>query len=116
MDSALKPLWQAYDRLAEARDRRAPLDLDLPERRIRLDAQGRVERVYSPERLAAHRLIEEFMIQANVAAAEALEARRSPVVYRVHGAPSRDLGNQSTGPPEEVSATSVAPPRTGRVG
>jgi ribonuclease R len=90
MDSALKPLWQAYAVLAEARDRRAPLDLDLPERRIKLDAEGRVARVLVPERLAAHRLIEEFMIQANVAAAEALEARRSPVVYRIHGAPSRE--------------------------
>ena len=69
---------------------RAPLDLDLPERKILLDGEGRVERVTSPERLEAHRLIEEFMIQANVAAAETLEARRAPVVYRVHDAPSKE--------------------------
>ncbi|TMJ73856.1 MAG: ribonuclease R [Alphaproteobacteria bacterium] len=90
LDSALKPLWSAYAALAAARDRRAPLDLDLPERKIVLDAQGQVERVTRPERLEAHRLIEEFMIQANVAAAETLEARRAAVVYRVHDAPSKE--------------------------
>jgi ribonuclease R len=90
MASALEPLWAAYRAVAAARDRREPLDLDLPERKILLDAQGRVERVTRPERLEAHRLIEELMIQANVAAAEALEARRGPVVYRVHDAPSRE--------------------------
>jgi ribonuclease R len=90
MQTALLPLWRAYAALAAARDKRAPLDLDLPERRILLDAEGRVARVVTPERLAAHRLIEEFMIQANVAAAEALEARRSPVVYRIHEPPSKE--------------------------
>ncbi|MBX9591072.1 MAG: ribonuclease R [Hyphomonadaceae bacterium] len=90
LERALKPLWAAYAALAAARDRREPLDLDLPERKILMNANGRVERVVTPERLAAHRLIEEFMIQANVAAAEALEAARAPVVYRVHDAPSRE--------------------------
>ncbi len=90
MQSALEPLWAAYRAVAQARDRRAPLDLDLPERKIVLDAEGRVERVARPERLEAHRLIEEFMIQANVAAAETLEAKRAPVVYRVHDAPSKE--------------------------
>ena len=88
MESALKPLWAAYAALARARDKRGPLDLDLPERKIRLDAEGRVAGVVIPERLDAHRLIEEMMIQANVAAAEELERRKAPVVYRVHGAPS----------------------------
>jgi ribonuclease R len=86
----LRPLWAAYDALKRARDRRGPLDLDLPERKIQLDAQGRVARVVIPERLDAHRLIEEFMIQANVAAAEALEARKGAVVYRVHDRPSKE--------------------------
>jgi ribonuclease R len=90
LDLALKPLWSAYVLLAAARDRRAPLDLDLPERKIVLDEKGQVERVTRPERLEAHRLIEEFMIQANVAAAETLETRRAPVVYRVHDAPSKE--------------------------
>jgi ribonuclease R len=90
METVLRPLWAAYAALARARDRRQPLDLDLPERRIVLDEAGRVARVVVPERLAAHRLIEEFMIQANVAAAEALEAKRAPVVYRIHDQPSKE--------------------------
>jgi ribonuclease R len=90
LDTVLKPLWAAYAKLAAARDRRQPLDLDLPERKIRLDETGRVARVETPERLAAHRLIEECMIQANVAAAEALELRKGAVVYRVHDQPSKE--------------------------
>jgi len=90
MKPALEPLYAAYAALAKARDRRAPLDLDLPERRIEIGADGRVARVYTPERLPAHRLIEEFMIQANVAAAETLEARKTPLVYRVHEPPSKE--------------------------
>ena len=90
MERALKPLWEAYGALAKARDKRGPLDLDLPERKIKLDAQGRIEQVMTPERLDAHRLIEEMMIQANVAAAETLEEKKSPLVYRVHDAPSQE--------------------------
>ena len=90
MQSALQPLWAAYEALAAARDRREPLDLDLPERKIVLDAAGKVERVIVPQRLEAHRLIEEFMIQANVAAAETLEAKRAAVIYRVHEPPSKE--------------------------
>ena len=90
LEPVLQPLWAAYAALAAARDRRAPLDLDLPERKIVLDEQGQVARVVTPERLAAHRLIEEFMIQANVAAAETLEGKRTPVVYRMHDQPSKE--------------------------
>jgi ribonuclease R len=90
MESALKPLWAAYEAVLVARGKRGPLDLDLPERKIILDDQGQVDRVVSPERLDAHRLIEEFMIQANVAAAETLEEKRLPLVYRVHDAPSAE--------------------------
>ncbi len=90
LEPVLKPLWAAYEKLAAARDRRGPLDLDLPERKIVLNVEGKVDRVVVPERLTAHRLIEEFMIQANVAAAEALEGRSAPVVYRVHEPPSKE--------------------------
>ncbi len=90
LEPILRPLWQVYRLLGEARDRRGPLDLDLPERKIVLDERGLVSKVIVPERLDAHRLIEEFMIQANVAAAEALEARKSPLIYRVHDAPSAE--------------------------
>lgn len=90
MERALLPLWQAYAALARARDARQPLDLDLPERKILLDAEGRVSRIAIPERLDAHRLIEEFMIQANVAAAETLEHAKAPLVYRTHDEPSKE--------------------------
>lgn len=90
MDTALLPLWAAYAKLSAARDRRGPLELDLPERKVLLDDQGRVDRIAIPERLAAHRLIEEFMIQANVSAAQALEEKRTSVVYRIHEPPSKE--------------------------
>ncbi len=90
VEAVLKPLWAAYAALAKARDRRAPLDLDLPERKIILDAQGSVTGVLVPQRLAAHRLIEEFMIQANVAAAETLETKKFLCVYRCHDQPSKE--------------------------
>ncbi|MEM8852752.1 MAG: ribonuclease R [Pseudomonadota bacterium] len=83
-------LFDAYATLKRARDNRAPLDLDLPERKIKLTPEGTVARVIVPERLEAHKLIEEFMIQANVAAAETCEAAKVPILYRVHDAPSDD--------------------------
>jgi ribonuclease R len=88
MDDILKPLWAAYRALSTARDSREPLLLDLPERKILLKPDGTVDRVIVPQRLDAHRLIEEFMILANVCAAETLEERGSPLLYRVHDEPS----------------------------
>ncbi len=84
----LRPLWAAYAAMAKARDQRGPLDLDLPERKILLDENGMVRDVHVPERLDAHRLIEEMMIAANVAAAETLEKHRTGLLYRVHDTPS----------------------------
>ncbi|MBU3078807.1 ribonuclease R family protein [Sphingomonas quercus] len=89
-DTALRPLWDCWAALAKARDRREPLDLDLPERRVMLDEKGRILSVAPRERLDAHRLIEDFMIAANVAAAKALEAKKAPVMYRDHEPPSRE--------------------------
>jgi ribonuclease R len=88
MDSVIRPLWHAYGLLKEARARRQPLDLDLPERRIELTPDGRVKAVNFRERFDAHRLIEEFMILANVAAAEELTRRQRPLLFRVHEEPS----------------------------
>jgi ribonuclease R len=88
VEPILKPLWAAYAAVSQERDRRGPLALDLPERKIILKPDGTVDRVIVPERLDAHRLIEEFMILANVAAAETLEKAGSPLVYRVHDEPS----------------------------
>ncbi|MEL7182553.1 MAG: ribonuclease R [Pseudomonadota bacterium] len=90
LDDVLKPLFAAYDALKVARHRRQPLDLDLPERRIVLSDAGEVTSVAFKDRLDAHKLIEEFMILANVAAAEALEAARTPLLYRVHEEPEAD--------------------------
>src|SRR5262245_5130133 len=88
LDNVLRPLYDAYDALKRAREARGPLDLDLPERKILLKHDGTVDRVITPERLESHRLIEEFMILANVAAAETLEQARMPLIYRVHDEPS----------------------------
>jgi ribonuclease R len=84
----LKPLYAAYEALKRARAERGPLDLDLPERKILLKPDGTVDRVITPERMDANKLIEEFMILANVAAAETLEKARVPLIYRVHDEPS----------------------------
>jgi ribonuclease R len=88
LDGVLKPLYAAHSVIRIERERRDPLDLDLPERKLVLDSEGRLKDVRWPERLEAHRLIEEFMILANVAAAETLEAAHSPLLYRAHDAPS----------------------------
>lgn len=93
VETVLKPLWQAYHCLKTARDKRAPLALDLAERKLVLKADGSLERAVTPPRLDAHRLIEDFMIEANVAAAELLEEKRSRPIYRVHDQPSLDRLN-----------------------
>jgi ribonuclease R len=90
VESALKPLWECWAALLAARDKREPLELDLPERRVVLDEKGRILSVAPRERLDAHRLVEDYMIAANVAAAKALEKKKAPVMYRVHEAPGRD--------------------------
>ncbi|TFU02928.1 VacB/RNase II family 3'-5' exoribonuclease [Polymorphobacter arshaanensis] len=86
----LKPLWGAWGALAKARAARAPLDLDLPERRVELDETGKIVAIVLREQLDAHRLIEDFMIAANVAAALALEAKKTVCMYRVHETPGRE--------------------------
>lgn len=88
LETILRPLWAAYQSAAKARDHRAPLHLELPERKIVLKPDGTVDRIFVPKRLDAHRLIEEFMILANVCAAETLEKAKSDLVYRVHDEPS----------------------------
>ncbi|MAW87657.1 MAG: ribonuclease R [Phyllobacteriaceae bacterium] len=88
LETVLKPLWAAYRVLAQGRANREPLELDLPERKILLKEDGTVDRVTVPDRLDAHRLVEEYMIQANVSAAETLETQSQALVYRVHDVPS----------------------------
>lgn len=88
LDPVLKPLYACYALLKRARDARDPLELELPERKILLKPDGTVDRVTTPERLDAHKLIEECMILANVAAAETLEKKSLPLIYRVHDEPT----------------------------
>jgi ribonuclease R len=90
LEGVLMPLWGAFEALKLGQARRKPLELDLPERKIMVDENGDVVDIVVPPRLEANRLIEEFMIQANVAAAETLEAKRSPLIYRVHDNPSAE--------------------------
>lgn len=86
----LEPLYAAYAALKKARAERQPLDLDLPERRVELADDGTVKSVNFKDRLDAHRLIEEFMVLANVAAAETLLSKRVPQLFRVHEEPTKE--------------------------
>ncbi|MGX9352292.1 ribonuclease R [Shimia sp. W99] len=88
MDEVITPLYAAYDSLTKARAARQPLHLDLPERKIVLSDAGEVESVAFRDRFDAHKLIEEFMVLANVCAAETLIAAKSPLLFRVHEEPS----------------------------
>lgn len=82
------PLYEAYKILVAARNERGALDLDIPERKIILNEKGEMVGVKPRPRLDSHKLIEEFMVLANVAAAQALEQKHAPCVYRVHDRPS----------------------------
>ncbi|NHQ74637.1 ribonuclease R [Roseovarius gahaiensis] len=88
MEDVIRPLYAAYAALESARKRRQPLNLDLPERKVVLSDEGKVLSVNFTERLDAHKLIEECMVLANVAAAETLIAKKSPLLFRVHEEPS----------------------------
>ncbi|KNX42116.1 Ribonuclease R [Roseovarius tolerans] len=88
MDEVIRPLYAAHDALRKARHKRQPLDLDLPERKVVLSDEGKVLSVNFADRLDAHKLIEECMVLANVAAAETLVGRKSPLLFRVHEEPS----------------------------
>ncbi len=88
LEPVLKPLYAAYAALKAARGRRQPLDLDLPERRVELAEDGTVKSINFKDRLDAHRLIEEFMVLANVAAAETLLAKKVPLLFRIHEEPT----------------------------
>lgn len=87
---ALDDLWRCYQALVIARKKRDPLDLDLPERRIIIGEDGKVKSIAFRDRLESMRLIEEFMVLANVAAAESLEKAKTPLVYRIHEHPSKE--------------------------
>ncbi|EJF85945.1 ribonuclease R [Candidatus Bartonella washoeensis] len=87
-ESVLQPLWEAYVCLKTARNRRQPLELEITEKKIILNENGCIQDVVSETQLEAHRLIEEFMIQANIAACETLKEHHQPLIYRIHDKPS----------------------------
>ncbi|WP_336279244.1 ribonuclease R [Bartonella sp. CB175] len=88
LKTVLQPLWGAYFTLKPARNRRQPLELEIAEKKIILDKNGCIKDVVIEAHLEAHRLIEEFMIQANIAASETLKEHHQPLIYRVHDQPS----------------------------
>ncbi len=88
LEPVLKPLWAAYDVLRAGREARSPLAIESAERRIVLGEDGAVESITPRASFAAHKLIEEFMIQANVCAAQTLEQRHAALIYRIHDTPS----------------------------
>lgn len=88
LNTVIQPLYQAYDILSKGRDFREPLELSVPEKKIILDDEGHIKEIKERFSLTAHRLVEEFMIQANVAAAEQLESKQTACMYRIHEQPS----------------------------
>jgi ribonuclease R len=90
LEPILKPLWAAYHTLKIGRDARSPLEIESEERRIQLSPDGEVIGINRRASLEAHKLIEEMMIQANVSAAETLEQKRTPLLYRIHDTPSQE--------------------------
>ncbi|WP_420471707.1 ribonuclease R [Brevundimonas sp. FT23042] len=89
MEAILYPLWNAYHTMLKGRLKRSPLQIESAERRIRM-TDGEITSIEPRISLEAHRLIEEMMIQANVCAAETLEKHKTPLLYRVHDAPSQE--------------------------
>ncbi|WP_135079102.1 ribonuclease R [Terasakiella sp. SH-1] len=87
IETVINPLYGAYDSFLCYREARNVLELDVPERKIAFNEEGQVASIDKRQRLDSHKLIEEFMITANVAAAEALEQKRQPCMYRIHDAP-----------------------------
>ncbi len=90
LETVLTPLYGVFKAIMIAREKRQPLDLDMPERRIKLDEDGHVESILLRDRLDAHRIVEELMISANVAAAQEIEKHKLPTLYRVHDVPSME--------------------------
>ena len=90
LDSILKPLWAAYRTMLIGREKRSPVQIESAERRITMTPDGKIASIERRVSLEAHRLIEEMMIQANVSAAETLEQKKTPLIYRVHDAPSQE--------------------------
>lgn len=90
LEPILKPLWAAYATMLKGRKARSPLAIESQERKIVLNPEGEVTSITPRASLEAHKLIEEMMVQANVCAAETLEQKKTPLIYRIHDAPSQE--------------------------
>ncbi len=88
LESVIKPLYGAYAVLLDARKKRGTLELNIAERQIKVSEDGKITSIGNRPRLESHKLIEEFMVLANVAAARALQDGNMGALYRVHDLPS----------------------------
>jgi ribonuclease R len=110
LKTVIEPLYSAYAAVAMAREKRGPLDLDLPEHRVEIDSDGHVTSVAFRERIEAHRVIEDFMIQANVSAAQTLAKRGMPLLYRIHEPPDQE---KTSALHEFLKSVSLSAPKGG---
>ncbi|MBX3478663.1 MAG: ribonuclease R [Brevundimonas sp.] len=90
LTTILQPLWLAYRTMLIGREKRSPVQIESSERHVKMGPDGAIASIERRVSLEAHRLIEEMMIQANVSAAETLEQKKTPLIYRVHDAPSQE--------------------------
>ena len=86
----IRELHALYKALAKARQQRGAIEIDLPQTKFKLNADGEIDRIEVVPRNDAHRLIEECMIAANVQAANFLKRHRIQGLYRVHARPDPD--------------------------
>lgn len=86
----LRNIFNAYKCLLIGRERRAPLNIEVPERQVKVNDKGDVVSITVKDRFDAHKLVEEFMIQANVSAAEALDAKKADMIWRDHEPPEAE--------------------------
>ncbi|MBL4870564.1 MAG: VacB/RNase II family 3'-5' exoribonuclease [Robiginitomaculum sp.] len=86
----LKDIYAAYEAVQIARERRGPLEIDMPERRVKVDSKGNVSSITVRARFDAHKLVEEFMIQANVSAAQSLDEKKANLIFRIHEPPNME--------------------------
>ncbi len=85
--TVIQPLYEAYFALDKARKKRGALEIEPHEITVKVDKDGNVKSVEKTEDFISCKIIEEFMIAANVAAARALKKTKLPVMYRVHEKP-----------------------------
>ena len=86
----LEELHHLYQALLSARHQRGAIDFETIETKFIFNAMGRIDRIEPVVRNDAHKIIEECMILANIAAANFMEKHKEPALYRIHAAPSEE--------------------------